>query len=240
MRAFAQTEIGRLEELRLAALEELIDAELALGRHAELVPELERSSPSTRCASGRGQLMLALYRSGRQAEALEGYQAARRVLVDELGIEPGRQLRELHQAILQQDAALDAEPAAEHDRRSRRPTSGVVRQALPRAEARKTVTAVCVGSPPRRRTESRSIPEALRRVTSRAFGEIEAAVERHGGTVETVAGDAIISGLRLADVCTRTTRCGPCGSRPSCAGALRAWPVSSRPSEAFASGSASA
>jgi len=108
---FAQAEIARLEELRLTAVEERIEAELRLGRHAELTGQLEalvaehplREHP-------RGQLMLALYRSGRQAEALEAYQDARRVLVEELGIEPNRELRELEQAILRQDPALDLAP----------------------------------------------------------------------------------------------------------------------------------
>ena len=106
---FAQEEIKRLEELHVAALEDRIEAELALGRHDELVPELEalvtRHPLRERL---RGQLMLALYRAGRQAEALESYRAARRTLLAELGIEPGRALRELEQAILAQAPALDA------------------------------------------------------------------------------------------------------------------------------------
>jgi YVTN family beta-propeller protein len=106
---FAQAEIARLEELRLAALEERIEADLALGRHAELVSELEalvREHPLRERL--RAQLMLALYRSGRQAEALDTYQRARRVLAEELGLEPGRTLQELEGAILRQDAELDA------------------------------------------------------------------------------------------------------------------------------------
>ncbi len=105
---FAQDEIARLEELRLAAQEERIEADLALGRHAELVPELEavvRQNPLRERL--RAQLMLALYRSGRQAEALEAYQQARRMLAEELGLEPGRRLQELEGAILRQDARLD-------------------------------------------------------------------------------------------------------------------------------------
>jgi DNA-binding SARP family transcriptional activator/streptogramin lyase len=105
---FAQAEIARLEELRLVALEERIEADLALGRHVPLVAELEglvRATPLRE--RPRAQLMLALYRSGRQAEALEAYQQARRVLVDELGLEPSRSLQELERAILTQDAALD-------------------------------------------------------------------------------------------------------------------------------------
>src|ERR1700675_2512332 len=106
---FAQDEIKRLEELHVAALEDRIESELALGHHDELVPELEglvsRHPLRERL---RGQLMLALYRAGRQAEALEAYRAARRTLLAELGIEPGRALRELEQAILAQVPALDA------------------------------------------------------------------------------------------------------------------------------------
>jgi DNA-binding SARP family transcriptional activator len=105
--AFAQAEIARLEELRLAVLEQRIDADLVHGRHAELVGELERLVAEHPLRERlRGQLMLALYRTGRQAEALEAYQATRRALVDELGIEPSPALQELEKAILRQDPAL--------------------------------------------------------------------------------------------------------------------------------------
>jgi DNA-binding SARP family transcriptional activator/tetratricopeptide (TPR) repeat protein len=111
---FARAPIARLEELRLVALEQRIDAELASGRHAELVGELEALVGEHALRERlRGQLMLALCRSGRQAEALEAYRQARRALVEELGIEPGRRLRELHEAILQQDPRLDLAVAAE-------------------------------------------------------------------------------------------------------------------------------
>jgi DNA-binding SARP family transcriptional activator len=105
---FAQATLARLDELRLTALERRLDADLALGRHADVVGELEmlRAEQPLR-ERVHGQLMLALYRCGRQAEALEAYRAARLALVDELGVEPGRALRELHQAILEQDTALD-------------------------------------------------------------------------------------------------------------------------------------
>jgi len=108
---FAQEEIARLEELRLAAVEERIHADLALGRQADLVPELEtlvREHPLHERL--RAQLMLALYRSGRQAEALAEYQQARRLLADELGLAPGRALQELEGAILRQEADLDPPP----------------------------------------------------------------------------------------------------------------------------------
>jgi DNA-binding SARP family transcriptional activator len=105
---FAQIEISRLEELRLACLEDRIDDDLAAGRHLELVAELEslvRAQPLRERL--HGQLILALYRSGRQAEALEAYRTARGVLVEEFGIEPSRALRDLQQAVLEQDPELD-------------------------------------------------------------------------------------------------------------------------------------
>jgi DNA-binding SARP family transcriptional activator len=105
---FARQEIGRLEERRLAVLEERIEADLSLGRHTELTAELESLVAEQPLRERlRALLMLALYRSGRQAEALAAYQDARRTLVDELGLEPGRELRDLHQRMLNQDAALD-------------------------------------------------------------------------------------------------------------------------------------
>jgi YVTN family beta-propeller protein len=111
---FAQQEIARLEELHLAATELRIDAELGLGRHARLIGELEtlveRHPFRERL---RAQLMLALYRAGRQTEALQAYQRARRTLVDEVGVEPGEELRELERAVLAQDSALDLPAAAE-------------------------------------------------------------------------------------------------------------------------------
>src|SRR5919204_1424076 len=114
---FAQAEIARLEELRLAALERRIEADLGLGRDAELVGELDalvREYPLRE--RPRVQLMLALYRSGRQADALEAYQDARRELLDGLGLEPGRALQELERAILAHDPGLDPP-----DRRTSRP-----------------------------------------------------------------------------------------------------------------------
>ena len=99
---------ARLESLRLAAVEERIEADLALGRHADLVGELEALVAENPYRERfRGQLMLALYRSGRQAEALEAYRNARRVLVEELGIEPSAALQRLEKSILVQDEDLD-------------------------------------------------------------------------------------------------------------------------------------
>jgi DNA-binding SARP family transcriptional activator len=110
---FVQSEIARLEELRWAALEKRIDAELATGRHAELVGELEALVAEHPLRERlRCQLMLALYRSARQAEALEAYRQARRALSEELGLEPSEELRQLEQAILRHDGALDLPTAS--------------------------------------------------------------------------------------------------------------------------------
>jgi YVTN family beta-propeller protein len=105
--AWAQSEIGRLEDLRLATVEDRIDVELQLGMQARLVSELEALVGEHPLRERlRAQLLVALYRSGRQAEALEAYSEARRRLVDELGIEPGRELQELQRRILAQDPGL--------------------------------------------------------------------------------------------------------------------------------------
>lgn len=105
--SWAQTEIARLDDLRLAALEDRIEAGLQLGRHARLVPELEALVAEHPLRERvRAQLLLALYRSGRQAEALEGYADGRRRLVEELGIEPGPELQALQRRILAQDPEL--------------------------------------------------------------------------------------------------------------------------------------
>src|SRR6202011_1960599 len=129
----------RLEESRLDALEDWIDAELELGRHGDLLGELESLVLEQPLRERlRAQLMLALYRSGRQAEALGLFQQTRRLLVDELGIEPGPALRRMEQAILRHDPAL--EPPA---RRTNGPVAAPAVLA-PAHETRRTVTLVVV------------------------------------------------------------------------------------------------
>ena len=113
--SWAQPEIARLEELRLAALEGRIEADLECGRDTELIGELEAIVKEHPLRERfRGQLMLALYRAGRQAEALDAFLAARAALVDELGIDPGTELQDFHRSILNQDpdlaAAVPVEP----------------------------------------------------------------------------------------------------------------------------------
>ena len=118
---FAEPEVARLEELRLRALEERVEADLALGRHADVVGELERLVAEHPLRERpRGQLMLALYRSHRQAEALRVYQEGRRLLAEELGLEPGSALQRLEQQILTQDPALEPPPVVPPPKDERR------------------------------------------------------------------------------------------------------------------------
>ncbi|MFQ5426893.1 MAG: BTAD domain-containing putative transcriptional regulator, partial [Gaiellales bacterium] len=117
---FATEARARLEELYLVALGKRLDADLALGRHGELIGELKELAREHRFREGLwAQLILALYRAGRQAEALETYRETRRILADELGVDPTRELRDLEQAILRQDASLDL-PQAPSTQRSDR------------------------------------------------------------------------------------------------------------------------
>src|SRR5207237_4720674 len=114
---FAQAEIARLGESGLAAFEQLIDAELETGRPGDVVPELQRLVAEDPLRERfRRQLMLALYRAGRQAEALEAYREARRQFVDTLGLEPSPELQRLNRAILEQDPSLSAKADALVDR----------------------------------------------------------------------------------------------------------------------------
>ena len=109
----AAAEVERLADLRLVAVEERVAVDLELGDHAALTGELQALVAEHPYRERlHAQLMLALYRSGRQADALEAFRRARRTLVDELGLEPGRELQELEAAVLAQDPALDAPAAA--------------------------------------------------------------------------------------------------------------------------------
>jgi DNA-binding SARP family transcriptional activator len=176
---FAQTEIARLEELRTVVLEERIEADLALGRHAELVAELEalvQAQPHRE--RPRAQLMLALYRSGRQADALAAYRSARDVLVDELGIEPGPELRELEGAILRQDASLALDEAT---------------PAKPAMQFRRLAAILFVDVVDSLALGEVLDAEAIGSVQRRYFETVSAAITRHGGTVEKYAGDAVMA-----------------------------------------------
>jgi DNA-binding SARP family transcriptional activator/tetratricopeptide (TPR) repeat protein len=170
---------AHLEELRLAALEERIEADLELGRHAALVPELEelvarepyRERP-------RRQLVLALYRSDRQADALDAYTQARRTFVDELGTEPGRELQEVHRAVLRRDPELDAPTRAELP---------PVRP--PRPEERKTVTVLAVDLT---HADLPDDPEARRAELRERSAAAERVLETHGATVESLGGGRLL------------------------------------------------
>src|SRR4029077_7569182 len=111
--AFADEEILRLEALRLVALEHRLEADLAIGRHGEAIPELETLIRDYPLRERLGEvLMLALYRSGRQADALAVMQEARATLRDELGLDPSQALQRLEKAILLHDPSLEAASAA--------------------------------------------------------------------------------------------------------------------------------
>jgi DNA-binding SARP family transcriptional activator len=176
--AFTGLEAARLEELRAAARDNLVDAELELGRGAELIAELEATVAERPFEERpRGQLMLALYRSGRQAEALDAYQQARQTLVEELGLDPSPALRELEQAMLRQDPALEAPLAAP----------------LVPEERRKTVTILFADVVESTELADALDPEALRGVLDGYFAACRRAIERHGGTVEKFIGDAVMA-----------------------------------------------
>jgi YVTN family beta-propeller protein len=153
--AFTRPEAARLEELRLAALEARIDADLALGRHDVLTAELEQLAAEHPLRERlHGQLMLALYRCGRQAEALAAYRRARDLLADELGIDPGEPLERLHAAVLAHDRALDwAGPPALAD--------GQGANAGPSTAA--PAASPAPGSPGRRFVDNRELAWARRR-----------------------------------------------------------------------------
>ena len=188
---FAPAEGARLEELRISALEGRLEADLLLGRHGDLVGELEALIARYPLREGlRGQHMLALYRSGRQAEALAAYQEARRVLADELGIEPSPALRELERMILRQDASLDvAAPSAAS------PVPGPDPEA-PEEEPEEMLKLVTVlvadvaGSAAR--TEARH-PEDVRALMTDYVGAMADEIRSEGGTIETYVGDAIMA-----------------------------------------------
>ena len=187
---FARAEIARLQELRLSCLEERIERDLAEGRHAEVIGELDALAREHPLRENlRAQLMLALYRASRQAEALEAYQAARSALVDELGIEPGRGLRDLHQQILTQDPALDV-PARKRPERAE-PTPAPER--APTAATRKTVTVLFCDLADSTELGERLDPESLRGLMARWYGAMREPLERHGGTVEKFIGDAVMA-----------------------------------------------
>jgi DNA-binding SARP family transcriptional activator len=181
---FTQAEIVRLEELRLTCLEERVEADLALGLTGVLVAELRRLVSEHPVRERlRGQLMLALYRDGRQAEALEVYREFRSVLRDELGLEPSPQLRELETAILRQDSL--ASPVS--------PTTG-------EPLARRPVTVVCVLLRVASDAGMSLDPEAYEVVIEQAVSGLTAVLERYGGKLAISADERLIGVFGAASV----------------------------------------
>ena len=201
---FAQATIARLEELRVSCREEVIETELALGRHAEVVSDLEelvhehplRERP-------RGQLMLALYRCGRQAEALEAFQQARRMLLDELALDPSPALQELEQRILQQDPSLTASLApamatsgapvgdvakGEMSAASTMADDGAAEEVDAPRIVRRTVTVLVA----RFDLTVRADPEVARERISVGREEAEGIIRRHGGIVVSRLGGEVL------------------------------------------------
>jgi DNA-binding SARP family transcriptional activator len=179
---FAQPEIARLEDLRLACLSDRVDADLACGRHAEVAGELEglvREHPLRERL--RGQQMLALYRVGRQADALDAYRSAYSALVDGLGIEPSPELRALEAAILRQDVPAPA-PL---------PQPSIARTQVA-VDARRLVT--CVFAQLARHDERADLDaESLRTVLERYHETASAICAGHGGVVAQLRSDAVLA-----------------------------------------------
>jgi DNA-binding SARP family transcriptional activator len=178
---FARSESARLDELHMLAIEEGIEAALALGRHAALVGELEALAAEHPLRERLAvQLMLALYRSNRQAEALAVYAATRKRLVDELGIEPSPALRQLEKAILDQDPSLDLPSSASE------PAAAASITELPTdasRAARKTVTVLFADYVLTPRRSDTIDPELLEPVFSRLGDGLSTVIERHGGSI---------------------------------------------------------
>ncbi|MFN2489220.1 MAG: BTAD domain-containing putative transcriptional regulator [Actinomycetota bacterium] len=202
--AFAQPDIARIEELRLSAVEDRIEADLALGRHG-VVGELRAlMSEHPLRERPRAQLMLALYRAGRQAEALQVSREGRAMLAEELGIDPMPELQRLEQAILHQDRDLDLAP---------RPIAGPVPSTVSAASAsppsepsapppmdpgtarseRKFAAALFADLVGSTALAEREDPEVVRSVVGRAFERLVREIERYGGVPEKFVGDAVLA-----------------------------------------------
>jgi DNA-binding SARP family transcriptional activator len=195
--ASGQAERVRLEERRLAAIEDRLEAELALGRHREVVAELEALVAAHPLRERlHGHHILALYRSGRQAEALDAYRTTRQTLAEELGIDPSRPLQELERAVLAQDPTLDwspliqpappAAPSVEPTRPPAEPIStdpqaGPAPAAGAPAEERKVVTVVSCGLVDAGGGTGRADPEDVRARLQPCRARVRVELERFGG-----------------------------------------------------------
>jgi len=187
---FAQAEIGRLEQLRLGTLEERIDSDLALGRHADLVPEvgaLVAEHPLRERL--RGQLMLALYRSGRQAEALDVYRDTRRVLDQELGLEPSAPLQALEREILTHDPALDPPPSAD---RTSTPAPDRPATAVPPSPDHSLIAIMHVDLEGSTALATSAGDQVARRVIARTKQVVREGAEAEGGREIDAVGDSMM------------------------------------------------
>jgi DNA-binding SARP family transcriptional activator len=183
---FAQRAIAVLEESRIEAIEDRFEAELALGRAAELVAELQELTTAYPFRERpRGFLMVALYRAGRQTEALDVYRETRALLLEEMALEPGPGLRELEAAILRQDPTLELRRAPEHELRLHEETGSW----LPRE--RRTVTVAAVDVAPS--ADPSLDTEDVARIGDRAARVATEVLERHGARVESSLGDELVA-----------------------------------------------
>jgi class 3 adenylate cyclase/tetratricopeptide (TPR) repeat protein len=190
-------EAERLEEARLQVLEDRVEADLARGREREVVPELralvaEHPFRERLC----GQLMRGLYAAGRQAEALEVYRETRTLLDEELGLEPGAELRELERRMLSHDPALEA-VAATAPPRATAPLEAVEHESI---RARRPATVVFADVVESTALGEQLDPESVHRILERYSETATTILERHGGTVEKFIGDAIVGFFGLTEV----------------------------------------
>jgi DNA-binding SARP family transcriptional activator len=191
---FAQAEIARMEELQLACLEERAEARLALGSTGEVAAELRRLvSEHPLRERLRGQLMLALYRAGRQTEALEVYREFRSTLAEELGLEPSPALGELEAAILRQDAALSPGPASVGA-----PSPGEAPAGTPLA--RRPVTVLCVVLQMTSGSGMALDPEAHEVVSEHVAAGLTAVLERYGGKLAVSDSDRLMGVFGVASL----------------------------------------
>jgi DNA-binding SARP family transcriptional activator len=201
--SFAQAEIARLEEIRLAALETRIEADLAVGRHAQLIPELQQlcfEHPTRERLAAH--LVVALYRCGRQADALATYRATRARLVDEHGIEPGRELRELEQQVLVNDPALELGPAQAALQEAPVATALVVAEPEPEEAlplTRRTVTVV-VATLRFEPGAAQPDPELARRLIKRGRDEAIRVIVGRGGRFQRGLGAELVGVFGLETI----------------------------------------
>ena len=189
---FAQAEITRLEGLRLQALEARFEAMLALGRQADAVGELQALvSLHPLDERLRRQLMLALYRSGRQADALETYRTFRGVMSDELGLEPSAELRDLEQAILQQDATLGSTPQALAPAAVESPSSRSAPDSRTIEDERRPVTVLFADIVGSTALGEKLEPDEAKVLVGECVTMMSRAVDEYGGTVQAFQGDGI-------------------------------------------------